>query len=102
MNMFFTLLKTQLNNRFGLTAMRINAHKDKKAFRKQLGMFLVVLLSMLYLVALYSFLAYKFFGLTLQAGKPEIILILTITASMIVTLLTGLIFILGSLFFCQG
>ncbi len=101
MNMFFTLLKTQLNNRFGLTAMRINAHSDKKAFRKQLGMSLVIIFSMIYLVAIYSFLAYKFFGLTLQANMPEIILVLTISASMIVTLLTGLIFILGSLFFAK-
>lgn len=101
MNMYFTLLKAQLNNRFGFTAFKSNFKYNKKAFRKQLGMFAVVLLSMVYLIGFYSFLLYKLFEVTKEAGMQEIILVGTILASMVMILFLGLMFILGFLFFAK-
>lgn len=99
--MFFILLKTQLNNRFGITALKSNMKYDKKAFRKQIGMMIAVLFSIIYLAGFYTFLMYKFFGVTLSAGMPELVLIISILATMTVILILGLVFMLGTLFFAK-
>lgn len=101
MKMFFVLLKTQLNNRYGITSLKSNFKYDKKAFRKQISMFLIIVFTMLYLLGFYSFLVYKLLEVTKAAGMAEVILIMTISASMMVIMLLGLIFILGFLFFAK-
>jgi len=55
MRKFISLLKLQLNARYGLSNLLYNAKNDKKALLKSIGMGLVILVAIAELVGMYAY-----------------------------------------------
>ena len=98
---FFTILRMELRSRYGLSVIKSNYRYDKKAFRKQIGLFALALYGILAILGAYSFLVYEATKLFLGAGQGGLVLLYAFLAILILILFFGLIVVLGTLFFAK-
>jgi ABC-2 type transport system permease protein len=101
MGTVFKLYATQLKVRLGVSVLKYNIKAKKMNLFKTIGFILLMLLVGIELIGGYSFLCYKLFGVTTLIKHPEIIISLAYVGSQIVTLIFGLFFILGIMFFAK-
>ncbi|MFZ5974494.1 MAG: putative ABC transporter permease subunit [Bacillota bacterium] len=101
MSGFLTILKMQLRSRYGLSVIKSNYRNDKKAFRKQIGLFILALYGIVALLGTYSFLVYKITELFMSVNQGGQVLIYAFLAILIMILFFGLVVVLGTLFFAK-
>lgn len=101
MRLFFRLLKTQLNQRFGISAMRASFRTHRLRAVGQLLLVLIVLLSIGALVGMYAWLMTKLVPVFVQLGMQHVMLGIILLASMVVVFFMGLVYLIGMLFFSK-
>src|SRR5659263_178797 len=101
MRAVFKLYATQLKVRLGVSVLKYNLINKKTNLLKTLGLMLLMLFAGVELIGGYSFICYKLFGVTKLINHPEIIISFAYVASQVITLIFGLFFILGIIFFAK-
>jgi ABC-2 type transport system permease protein len=101
MGTVFKLFAAQLRARLGISVIKYNIKTKKSYILKVMGFALLILLLGVEFIGGYSFLCYKFFGVTALINHPEIIISFAYVAAQVVTLIFGLFFILGIMFFAK-
>lgn len=101
MGTVFKLYATQLKVRFGISILKYNLKTKKSNILKTIGFVLLMLFVGVEIIGGYSFLCYKLFGVASLINHPEIIISLAYVASQVITLIFGLFFILGIMFFAK-
>ena len=101
MRAVFKLYATQLKVRLGVSVLKYNLINKKTNLLKTLGLMLLMLFAGVELIGGYSFICYKLFGVTKLINHPEIIISFAYVASQVITLIFGLFFILGIMFFAK-
>ncbi|MDR3645414.1 MAG: hypothetical protein P4M02_10115 [Clostridia bacterium] len=97
----FMLWFTQLRARFGFSVMRYNLHHDKKKFFKSVGILALVVFALAEMIGVYAYLCHALYGVAASIGHPEALISLGIVAAQLMTLVFGLFYILGALFFAK-
>jgi ABC-2 type transport system permease protein len=101
MSKFGSLLKTQLNSRFGFSMIRYALKNDRKAIWKGLGIGLAILVALGQFVFMYTFLLTKMFEAAKILNAPQLIITLGAVGSGLLTLFLGVFYILGALFLAK-
>jgi ABC-2 type transport system permease protein len=101
MGTVFKLYATQLKVRFGISILKYNLKTKKTNILKTFGFIILMFFVGVELIGSYSFLCYKLFGVVSLINHPEIIISFAYVASQVITLIFGLFFILGIMFFAK-
>lgn len=99
MKMFLTLLKTNLNLNFGISALRYRFRKEPRKIFETLLIIVAVLLGFGSLIGLYSFIMSQLFFAGLSLHQPEIILTIGFLSAQFIILIFGIFYILGAFYF---
>lgn len=99
MNKMISLLKTQLNMNFGISALKYRFTKEKKKRWEPILIGLAVLMGLGPLLVLYIFLMTGIFAAGSSMKQPEIILTIAFISSQMVVLFFGMFYIIGSFYF---
>jgi len=101
MKLFFLLMGVQLNQRFGLSAVRAMFRENKKRAVGRTALFVFIALSLLSLVGMYAWLLVWLMP-GFQALNMEILLLgVMLLFSMVLVFFLGLIYLIGVLFFSK-
>lgn len=98
MKTFMSLLKTNLNVYFGVSALKYRFTKEKKRLWEPIAVLISIIIGGGMMVALYSLLLLGVFSVGQSMGQPEIVLTLAFVASQLFILIFG-IFIIMSVFY---
>ncbi len=96
-----SLIKTQLNINFGISALKYRFTKEKKRRWETILIALAILMGVGPLLTLYIFMMTGIFVAGTSIGKPELVLTLAFISSQMVVLVFGLFYIIGSFYFSQ-
>jgi hypothetical protein len=96
-----SLIKTQLNMNFGISALKYRFTKEKKKRWEPILIAFAILIGLGPLLVAYFFLMSGLFvaGMTLSNPQPEIILTIAFLATQAVVLFFGMFYIMGSFYF---
>lgn len=106
MSAFMAILRMQLKSKYGLSELRTNRKNDKKAYRKQVGIFVLIAFSIIVLVGTYALVVYAMTEGLMSAGADiamagSIVLVYGFLAVLLMILFFGLFIVLGTLFFAK-
>jgi len=101
MRKFISLLKLQLNARYGLSNLLYNAKNDKKALLKSIGMGLVILVAIAELVGMYAYMMIQLYKGASAVNVPQIVLTMAAVVSGVITLVFGIFYILSGIFLAK-
>lgn len=103
MNTFVTLVKTQLNLNFGISALKYRFTREKKKRWEPILIAFAILVGAAPLLALYSFLMFSIFmgGLSLEQPQPEMVLTVAFLFAQVLVLIFGMFYLMGSFYFSQ-
>ncbi|NLX64729.1 MAG: hypothetical protein GX022_08170 [Clostridiaceae bacterium] len=101
MRKFFSLMKLQINARYGLSNLLYYAKNDKKALLKSLGMGLVVLIAIAEVVGLYTFMMVQLYKGASAANIPQIVLTMAAVVTGVFALVFGIFYILSGIFLAK-
>lgn len=101
MRKFMSLLKIQLSARYGFSSMRYSMKNDKKTLWKGIGLGIVILLSLLEVMGLYTFMMIQMYKTGESLGSPQIILTMASVGAGLFVLFFGIFYILGTLFLAK-
>lgn len=87
--------------RYGLSLLRYNAKYDRKKFLRQIGIFIVIFFAFAELFGLYVLACHAMFKAVSAIGQGAVLPALGFIGSQLLTLLFGLFYILGFLFFAK-
>lgn len=101
MSKMSTLIKTQINMNFGISALKYRFTKEKKKRWEPILIAFAILLGLGPLLVGYIFLMAGMFvaGMSLSHPQPEIILTIAFLASQAVVMFFGMFYIIGSFYF---
>jgi hypothetical protein len=101
MNSFFTLLRLQLNARFGFSTVRYNYRNNKKEFLKAAGQALVVFIAIAELFLIYAYVAVKVHEAAKLLDSPQLIITLAAASAGLLIFFFGIFYILSALFLAK-
>lgn len=101
MNIFFTILKTQFNSTFGLSALKYRFTKEKKRLWEPILVALSIIVGGGVIVFFLSLFMYGFFLASKVIGKPELVITIAFMGSQFVVLFFGIAYILGTFYFAR-
>lgn len=101
MRKFISLLKLQINARYGLSNVLYNIKSDKKALWKSIGMGLAILIAMAEIIGIYTFLMLQLYKGALAINAPQIVLTMAAVSSGIIVLIFGIFYILSTVFLAK-
>jgi ABC-2 type transport system permease protein len=101
MRKFISLLKLQINARYGLSNVLYNIKSDKKALWKSIGMGLVILIAMAEIIGIYTFMMLQLYKGSLIINAPQVVLTMAAVASGIIVLIFGIFYILSTVFLAK-
>lgn len=101
MRKFISLLKLQINARYGLSNFIYNIKSDKKTFWKSIGMGLVILIAMAEIIGLYTFMMFQLYKGGLSINAPQVVLTMAAVVSGIIVLIFGIFYILSTVFLAK-
>lgn len=101
MSKFGSLLKTQLNARYGFSLAKYNMKNDKKALRKGIGIGLAILFAVGEFAFFYTFLMIKLFQAAQSLNTPQLIITMGTAVSGLFILFFGIFYIIGALFLAK-
>jgi len=100
-NQYLTLLKAQFNQRYGLSAIRVELRENPRKMIGKLAIFFIAILSVSAIVVLYTWLLSILMPLFHQAGLSGVLLGVALLASMFLVFFMGFFYLLGFLFFAK-
>jgi len=101
MSKFLSLLKLQINSRFGLSMARYNFRHNRKELWKTIGMALIIIFALGQFVFLYTYMMSKLHEAARLMNSPQLILTMGAAAGGLVILFFGIFYILGALFLAR-
>ncbi|NJD01856.1 MAG: hypothetical protein FIA99_04500, partial [Ruminiclostridium sp.] len=101
MNKMLSLVKTQLNMNFGISALKYRFTKEKKKRWETVLIGLAILMGFGPLLAVYLLLMTGIFAAGVSLNQPEIVLTIAFMASQMVVLFFGMFYIIGGFYFSQ-
>jgi ABC-2 type transport system permease protein len=101
MRKFISLLKLQINARYGLSNFIYNIKSDKKTFWKSIGMGLVILIAMAEIIGLYTFMMFQLYKGGLSINAPQVVLTMAAVVSGIIVLIFGIFYVLSTVFLAK-
>ena len=101
MRKFISLLKLQINARYGLSNVLYNIKSDKKALWKSIGMGLVILIAMAEIIGIYTFMMLQLYKGAVSINAPQVVLTMAAVASGIIVLIFGIFYILSTVFLAK-
>ncbi|NLB78407.1 MAG: hypothetical protein GX796_06065 [Clostridiaceae bacterium] len=101
MRKFISLLKLQINARYGLSNLFYNIKSDKKALWKSIGMGLVILIAMAEIIGIYTFMMLQLYRGGLGLNAPQVVLTMAAVVSGIIVLIFGIFYILSTVFLAK-
>lgn len=101
MRNFFSLLKLQINNEYGISYFRYIVKKDKKALFKGLGIGFIILIALVQLLGVYSFMIWQLYKGAAVLNVSQVVLTVSSIISGVFLLFFGIFYILSSLFLAK-
>jgi len=101
MNTFFTLVKTQLNTNFGISALKYKFTKEKNKLWEPFVIGFAIICGIGPLLSLYTVFMYSFFTVGKSLGQPELVLTISLLAAEFLVLIFGIFYFLSSFYFSQ-
>ena len=101
MNKLRSLLKTQLNMNFGISALKYSFKKEKNKRWEPIAILMALLVGICPLIVLYIFLMNSIFNVGSMLGQPDLVLTLAFIAAQTMILIFGLFYIMGSFYFSR-
>ena len=101
MSKFLSLLKLQINSRFGLSMARYNFRNDKKELWKAAGLTFIIVIALGQVVFLYSYIMQRLYMAAQLLNSPQLILTMGASAAGLLILFFGIFYILGALFLAR-
>ena len=101
MRKFISLLKLQINARYGLSNVLYNIKSDKKALWKSIGMGLVILIAMAEIIGIYTFMMLQLYKGSLSINAPQVVLTMAAVTSGVIVLIFGIFYILSTVFLAK-
>ena len=101
MNKLIGLLKVQLNARYGFSGMFNSVKTDKKKFYKGIGLAVIIFISLIELMGLYTFLMLQLFKAGEALLTPQIVLTMASVVAGVCVLFFGIFYILSTLFLAK-
>lgn len=101
MNTFFTLVKTQLNTNFGISALKYKFTKEKKKLWEPFLIGFAIICGVGPLLSLYTLFMFSFFTVGKSLGQPELVLTVSLLAAQVLVLIFGIFYFLSSFYFSQ-
>ena len=101
MRKFISLLKLQINARYGLSNFIYNIKSDKKTFWKSIGMGLVILIAMAEIIGIYTFMMLQLYKGSLIINAPQVVLTMAAVVSGIIVLIFGIFYVLSTVFLAK-
>lgn len=101
MSKFFSLLKLQINTRYGLSNLLYSIKNDKKALWKSIGMGLVILIAIGEMIGLYTYMMIQLYKGGLSINAPQMVLTMAAVVSGVITLVFGIFYILSTIFLAK-
>ncbi len=101
MRKFISLLKLQINARYGLSNLLYNIKNDKKALWKSIGMGLVILIALAEIIGIYTFMMLQLYKGGLIINAPQVVLTMATVVSGIIVLIFGIFYILSTVFLAK-
>lgn len=101
MKVLLSLIKTNLNVNFGISALKYRFTKEKKRLWEPILLLLSVLIGLGSITGLYSLLLMGVFMAGNTLGQPEIVLTIAFVASQLIILIFGIFYIISSFYFSK-
>lgn len=101
MSLYLRLLKLQLNQRFGFSAIRAGFRDEPKKMIGKMAIFITAMIGILSIVVMYAWLLYQIIPSFQEAGLEGLVLGLALLVSMVLVFFMGLIYLIGMLFFAK-
>jgi len=100
-NKFLSLLKLQINSRFGLSMARYNCRNNRKELWKSIGMALLIMVALGQFVIIYTYMMSRFHVAARFMNTPQMIITMGAAGGGLVILFFGIFYILGALFLAR-
>lgn len=101
MSLFLKLLKLQLNQRLGLSALRASFRDETRKTLLRALVYVVAVVGVGTLIGMYAWLLTLLVPSFVQMGLEKVLLGLVLLAAMVLVFVMGLIYIIGMLFFAK-
>ena len=101
MRKFISLLKLQINARYGLSNFLYNIKNDKKTLWKSIGMGLVILIALAEVIGIYTFMMIQLYKGGFVISAPQIVLTMAAVVSGVIALIFGIFYILSTVFLAK-
>ena len=101
MSKFISLLRLQVNARYGLSNALYNIKNDKKALWKSIGMGLIILIALAEVIGIYTFMMFQLYKSALIINTPQVVLTMAAVVSGIIVLIFGVFYILSTVFLAK-
>lgn len=101
MSKFISLLRLQVNARYGLSNALYNIKNDKKALWKSIGMGLIILIALAEVIGIYTFMMFQLYKSALIINTPQVVLTMAAVVSGIIVLIFGIFYILSTVFLAK-
>lgn len=101
MKPFAAFLKMQLNVNYGISALKYRFTREKKKLWEPVLIAVVIAVSLVPLLVLYTGLMISLFAAGTLMGQPDMILTVSLSFAMITILIFGLFYVLGTFYFSK-
>ncbi|MGI6083933.1 MAG: putative ABC transporter permease subunit [Acetivibrionales bacterium] len=101
MRKFISLLKLQINARYGVSNLLYNLKSDKKAFWKSIGMGFIILIALAEVIGMYTFIMLQLYRGAIMINAPQVVLTMAAVISGIIVLIFGIFYILSTVFLAK-
>lgn len=101
MNPFISLVKTQLNLNFGISALKYRFFKEKKKRWEPILIIVAIIAGIGPVISMYSLLTYGIFIVGKSMGQPELAITIPFVFGQLVVLVFGIFYVLGTFYFAK-
>ena len=101
MKPFLSFIKMQLNVNYSISALKYRFTREKKKRWEPILIGMVIVVSLLPLLALYTALMLSVFSGGLMMGQPEMVLATAFVMAQLVILIFGILYIMGTFYFSK-
>lgn len=101
MKPFASFIKMQLNVNYGISALKYRFTREKKKLWEPILIAVVIVISLVPMLALYTLMMSGLFAAGLMMNQPEIILTIAFLFTQIVILFFGIFYVMGTFYFSQ-
>ena len=101
MNELLRIFRVQVRVRLGLSQLKWSRGANPSQYRKRVGMVILAGFGILYILGFYCVLLLGLFSVSTPLGHAELPLALSVLGSQLLTLVFGLFYIIGALFFAK-